>query len=199
MRPDAAAVPVSAANSDADTRPAQLLAAARRLLETEGIEAITMRRLGAEVGIRGPSLYKHFASKAEIETALIIQALTEQADAVEQAEARVDAVMTAYRHWALQHPQAHRLINERPLERAALPEGLETRAAAPLTEACGGDTELCQAVWATLKGVVDLELADRFPPGTRIEHVYQAAAHAYDLAIAARPERQRQNSVHIAS
>ena len=44
-------------------RKAQLVAAARHLLETEGAEAVTIRRLGAALGMRGPSLYKHVPDK----------------------------------------------------------------------------------------------------------------------------------------
>ena len=55
----------TAVTSSADTaraagrtdRRGQLIAAARHLLETEGAEAITIRRLGAAIGIRGPSVY----------------------------------------------------------------------------------------------------------------------------------------------
>ncbi len=61
-------------------RRSQLIATARRLLETEGIQAITMRRLGAEVGIRDPSLYKHVVGKEEIETAVAAEALAELAE-----------------------------------------------------------------------------------------------------------------------
>jgi AcrR family transcriptional regulator len=66
-----------------EQRRAEILAAARRLLDEEGVEAITMRRLGALVGIRGPSLYKHLSSRDQIHTALAIEALTDLADILE--------------------------------------------------------------------------------------------------------------------
>lgn len=73
----------------------------------------------------------------------------------------------------------HRLLNDRPLDRSQLPIGLEDRAAAPLVAACDGDRALARAAWATIKGLVDLELAHRFPPDADIEAVYAAAARAY--------------------
>jgi AcrR family transcriptional regulator len=54
--------------------------AARQILEDEGREALTMRRLAEAVGIRAPSLYKHFSDKAAVELALIEQGFTEAAD-----------------------------------------------------------------------------------------------------------------------
>ncbi len=92
------------------------------------------------------------------------------------------ALAGAYRMWALSHPHMHRLLNDRPLDRSRLPQGLEERAAAPLVASCGGDRNLARAAWATIKGLVDLELADRFPPGTDVEAVYGAAARAYATA-----------------
>ena len=40
-------------------RARQIVAVARELLEQEGAGALTMRRLGARLGIRASSLYKH--------------------------------------------------------------------------------------------------------------------------------------------
>ncbi len=160
-------------------RRAQLVAAARHLLETEGPEALTMRRLGAAVGMRGPSVYKHVPDKATVEDALTLLALTEQADALQGVPCTFAALAAAYRGWALRHPHLHRLINDRPLNRSLLPPGLEARAAAPLITACGGELALARAAWATLKGLVDLELADRFPPDADLDAVYAAAARAY--------------------
>jgi AcrR family transcriptional regulator len=39
---------------------------ASALVDAEGLEAVSVRRLAAELGVRGPSLYNHFATKAEI-------------------------------------------------------------------------------------------------------------------------------------
>ena len=167
-------------------RRTQLVTAARRLLEDEGPDAVTIRRLGATVGIRGPSVYKHVPDKAAIEDALTLAGFTEQAEAIERVPATFPALAQAYRAWALSHPHMHRLLNDRPLDRSKLPPGLEERAGAPLITACGGDLPLARAAWATIKGLVDLEIAARFPPGADIDAAYAAAARAYDMAGAAR-------------
>jgi AcrR family transcriptional regulator len=44
---------------------------ARDLLESEGSEGLTMRRLADQLGIRAPSLYKHFPHKEALEVAII--------------------------------------------------------------------------------------------------------------------------------
>ncbi|MEU7650692.1 TetR-like C-terminal domain-containing protein [Micromonospora taraxaci] len=80
------------------------------------------------------------------------------------APATFPALARAYRTWALTHPHMHRLINDRPLNRTRLPVGLDDRAGAPLVAAYDGDRDTARAAWATIKGLVDLELADRFPP-----------------------------------
>jgi len=163
-------------------RRAELIAAARHLLETEGAEAITMRRLGAAVGIRGPSIYKHVPDKATIEDALTVVGFTELAGALQGMPSTFAALADAYRKWALGHPHMHRLLNNRPINRSQLPIGMEDRAAAPLVAACDGDLAMARAAWATIKGLVDLELAHRFPPDADIEAIYAAAARAYATA-----------------
>jgi len=47
-------------------RARQIAAAARGLVETDGPEALTMRRFGEKLGIRAPSLYKHLPNKAAL-------------------------------------------------------------------------------------------------------------------------------------
>lgn len=180
------ALATTAVTTGRTDRRAQLIAAARHLLETEGAEAVTIRRLGAAVGMRGPSVYKHVPDKAAIETALTIQALTEQADVLDRVPATFTHLAHAYQTWAQSHPHLHRLLNNQPLDRAQLPPGLEEKAAAPLVAACRGDRPLARAAWATIKGLVDLELADRFPAGTDLDAVYAAAARAYDTAALSR-------------
>ncbi|GGL32638.1 TetR/AcrR family transcriptional regulator [Planomonospora parontospora] len=55
----------------------QIVSAARELLEEEGCDALTMRALADRLGIRAPSLYKHFSDKAAVEAALIERGLME--------------------------------------------------------------------------------------------------------------------------
>jgi len=180
----AAGMPGTARSS---ARRAQLVAAARHLLETEGVEAVTIRRLGAALGIRGPSLYKHVPGKAAIEAAVAIEGLSELADAVRSVPATFADVSRAYRAWAVAHPHLYRLLNSYPLDRSRVPPELEDRAAEPLIVATGGDVDLARAAWATINGLIELELVGRFPPGTDVDAVYSAAARAFGGARADAP------------
>src|SRR3954451_8373909 len=44
----------------------RIVAAALALVDTEGLAALSTRRLAAELGVSGPSLYNHFTTKDEI-------------------------------------------------------------------------------------------------------------------------------------
>jgi AcrR family transcriptional regulator len=186
-RPDRGSMPPAPAAEipgaeRSSARKAQLVAAARHLLETEGLEAVTIRRLGAALGMRGPSLYKHVPDKAAIEAAVAIEGLTELSEVVRGVPATFTEVSRAYRTWALAHPHLYRLLNTHPLDRSRVPRELEDRAAEPLIVATGGDLNLARAAWATINGLIELELARRFPPDTDVDAVYSAAARAFDTA-----------------
>ena len=66
----------------------RIVEAASALVDAEGLEAVSVRRLATELGVAGPSLYNHFATKAEILDAV--------ADAV---IARVDLSAFAEHEW----------------------------------------------------------------------------------------------------
>ncbi|HWS33554.1 MAG TPA: TetR/AcrR family transcriptional regulator [Actinoplanes sp.] len=57
----------------------RIVEAAAALIDAEGIEACSMRRLATELGVQGPSLYNHFATKAEIVDA-VAEAVVAQVD-----------------------------------------------------------------------------------------------------------------------
>src|ERR1700709_2614451 len=107
-------------------RAAEIVAAAGTVLEAEGSEAVTMRRLGEELGIRAPSLYKHFADKQAVETALIEQALLEVGEVVHRVVAEaapgevVAALLRSYREFCVAHPDLYRLATSGPIDRDAL-------------------------------------------------------------------------------
>lgn len=160
------------------SRRDEIVEAARSLLEEEGSEALTMRRLADRLGIRAPSLYKHFSGKGELEAALDALALEEVAQALTGAR-DLDELGRAYRGFALAHPHLYRFTTERPLPRELLPEGLEARAAAPVVRAVGGDPDRARAVWAFSHGMVMLELAGRFPPDADLDAAWRAGLRAF--------------------
>lgn len=148
-----------------------------------------MRAIGARLGIRAPSLYKHFADKEAIEVELIAAGFTELAEALETAVAAgaqpLADVTRTYRAWGLAHPHLYRLATDRPLPRDRLPAGVEDRAARPLLDALGGDPAAARAAWAMAHGLVSLELAGRFPPGADIDAAWEAGV----AALTAEPDR----------
>ena len=83
----------------------RIVETARVLVDTEGLAAVSTRRLAAELGVSGPSLYNHFRTKDQILEAV--------ADSV---SAQVDLSMfsdgrdwrTALRDWAVSYRSALR-------------------------------------------------------------------------------------------
>jgi AcrR family transcriptional regulator len=157
------------------TRRAEILDVAESLLESEGEAALTMRRVAEEMGIRAPSLYKHVSGKEDIEAGLQERALRSIAAAVSSAGTDLFAIGAAYRRWALARPGLYRLATGRPLRRDVIPAEVEAAAAAPLVVAAGGEEHRARALWALAHGLVDLELAGRFPPDADLDQTWRAA------------------------
>ena len=62
-------------------RARRIVTAARGVLESEGADAVTMRRVADELGVRAASLYKHLPDKAALEAAITIEHLANHASA----------------------------------------------------------------------------------------------------------------------
>ena len=72
----------------------RIVEVASALVDAEGLEAVSVRRLATELGVRGPSLYNHFATKAEILDA-VADAVVSQVDTSAFANHDLDAVIHA--------------------------------------------------------------------------------------------------------
>jgi AcrR family transcriptional regulator len=160
-------------------RAREIVDAARELLEAEGPEGLSMRRVAERVGIRAPSIYKHLPDKQALEAALISAGLEAWAERFEAAEQTPEALGRAYRAYALAHPHLYRLMTERPLPRDRLVPGVEERAARPIVEAAGGDLDAARALWAFAHGMAILELHGRFPPGADLDAAWTAGMRAF--------------------
>lgn len=150
-----------------------------------------MRRLGEAVGIRAPSLYRHFRDKAAVETALIETGFAELRAALDAGFARDgESLMTlgrVFREFARSQPHLYRLLTTGRLPRERLRPGVEAHAAAPLMRVTRGDADLARSFWAFAHGMVILELDDRFPPGADLDAAWAAGLAAFASIIPADP------------
>jgi AcrR family transcriptional regulator len=169
--------------ADLSPRAREIVAAARELLEQEGRDVLSMRRLAARLGIQAPSIYKHLPGKRELEAAIVSAAFEEQAEvfsrAVEDAQEPLGAIASAYRAFARERPHLYRLMTEGELPRDLLAPGVEERAAAPLVQAVGGDRDAARALWAFAHGMTILELDGRFPPGADLDAAWTRGLRAF--------------------
>ena len=166
-------------------RAAEIARAARALLEEEGVEALSMRNIGARLGIRAASLYEHFPDKRAVENAIIAATMWEQGDYIsaEVADSDDPALLTiarTFREFGLAHPALYQLVMSRDLDRGA-PDvaAAEQHAGEALRQTAGpGNSEFALAFWAFCHGALDLEINRRFPPGFDVELVWQIGVGA---------------------
>jgi AcrR family transcriptional regulator len=129
----------------------RILDAALELVDAEGLEALSMRRLGAHLGVEAMSLYHHFPSKAALLdglVALLLGAvpLPDPGEATwEQALVRGFA---DFRQVMLAHPNAFPLVCSRPVGDA---ESLAPIALAfAVLAAAGFNPSETRTVWCAL-------------------------------------------------
>ena len=172
--------------SPAPARTSQeaIVAAARRILESEGLPAVTIRAVAEAVGVRGPSLYKRYSSHAALLRAVsdsVVSDLTRTlagAEATDDARADLRSVAFEYRAFVLRNPNGYRLIfadvavdaRPDPADLAAM--GL------PIVRATGrlvGEAqalESARTVVAWAHGFVSMELAGAFRLGGDLDRAY---------------------------
>jgi AcrR family transcriptional regulator len=171
--------------SELTPRAREIVAAAGDLLEEEGADALSMRRLADRLGIRAPSIYKHVSGKEELEAALISDGFEAIAAAFEEAVSGaadpLAELARAYRRFAFARPHLYRLMTERSLPRALLRPGVEDRAALPLLQVAGGDPDRARAAWAFAHGMVILELNGRFPPDADLDAAWEQGVASFSF------------------
>jgi AcrR family transcriptional regulator len=181
----------STATDELTPRARQIVNTARDLLEEEGLDALSMRNLAARLGIRAPSLYKHFPSKEALEAALISVGFKEQGAlfdaALEASTEPLVAMAEAYRAFAHRHPHLYRLMYDRSLERSLLVPGSEESAVAPALRAAGHDRDLARAAWAFAHGMTILELNRRFPGDADLDAAWQRGIVALQASVPGQP------------
>jgi AcrR family transcriptional regulator len=165
---------------------------AREMIEARGLHQLSLGNLAGALGIKAPSLYKHFASKAELLRAVntvtveqLVAAMRAAAQTRSDPVERIVEIATAYRDFAHLHPAAYSLVfadiqsefrpDSRYLELLALP--LQA-----LMEPIVGPQHALAALrgaWALIHGFVMLELNGQFQHGGDVPAAFLQAVEAY--------------------
>jgi len=97
----------------------RVVCGALRIVDVEGLDALTMRRLGAALGVEAMSLYHHVPNKAALLDAVVEAIMVEDLDRVDIGEGpwpeRLHRIAAGYRRLLLRHPNAVVLVATRPL------------------------------------------------------------------------------------
>ena len=114
-RPPAPPVPTASAGRQPLTRD-RVLRAAVEIVDREGVDALSMRRLGAELGVEAMSLYNHVPNKAAVLDG-IVEVIVNEIEVVPAGRDWTESVRRiarSYRAVALRHPKIVPLISLRP-------------------------------------------------------------------------------------
>jgi AcrR family transcriptional regulator len=111
---------------------ADILAAARLRLASEGPAELSLRAVARDVGMVSSAVYRYFASRDELLTALLVLAYDDLGAATEAADAAVadradhrarwSAALTAIRRWAVANPGDYALLYGSPVPGYAAPQ-----------------------------------------------------------------------------
>ncbi|MFN2562812.1 MAG: TetR/AcrR family transcriptional regulator [Jatrophihabitans sp.] len=118
----------------------QIKQIARRHLAEEGPN-LSLRAVARDLGVVSSAVYRYFASRDDLLTALIVDGYISMADAIEQAEAVVPrrdlagrwvAIGRAARLWALDHRHEYALLYGSPVPGYAAPQATIEPASRPV-------------------------------------------------------------------
>lgn len=166
-------------------REDRIVAAARAIAESEGWDAVTIRRLAKEIEYSQPVLYSHFENRDAIVAAVAVEGFKELTavllSAADGANGRQDALMdvaVAYFAFAHSRPSLYEAMFILPTQlrfaqadtRAELRAGFEVLAAV-VSPFCADAEIVTETFWAALHGLAELERSGRIRPAMRDERI----------------------------
>jgi AcrR family transcriptional regulator len=180
------------------SRATEIRDAALELFVERGYEATTMADIGAAVGIRGPSLYKHVAAKQDLLAAIVTETMAELLAAHRAAVTGVDSPTERLRRAVDAHVRYHArhrreaFVGTRELrslvephraaalaQRAEYAQGFETVVADGVTAGEFHVANVRYTAWAILD--LGMGVAIWFSGGNAAEN--EVAWHHVDLAL----------------
>jgi len=113
----------------------EIKAVALHQMAQQGAAALSLRAIAGQMGMSAPALYNYYANRDELVTALIVDAYTSLAEAIEAAcqtqptheyGLRFLAATLAFREWALSHREQFMLIYGSPIPGYHAPASVTT-------------------------------------------------------------------------
>lgn len=155
------------------TSLAEIVAAARDLLEAAGSAGVTMQAVAARVGVRAPSLYKRVKDREALLVLVAEANADELTRALTASDRSLPALAEAYRRFAHARPEGFRQLITIDADLSALGE-----VARPVLDAMGelvGEEDALDAArllvaWAT--GFLTMELGGAFRLGGDVERAF---------------------------
>ena len=158
---------------------AAVVATARRIIEREGIPALSIRHLSALLNVQVPAVYRHVEDKQTLLRIIALEAARELAMALSNAisppsadaAAQLRALAVAYRRWASDHRHLYLLLAGNVSEPDVPGSEATQIVLRPLREVLtrlAGDRRApaaTQACWAFLHGYLLLEALGQIGDG----------------------------------
>lgn len=114
----------------------------RQLLASRGVSGLSLREVAREMGVVSSALYRYFATRDELLTALVFDAYNDLGASVERSVAKASdedpdqrfrVAARAVRRWARRHPHEYSLIYGTPVPNyVAPPSTIEAATRVPL-------------------------------------------------------------------
>ena len=157
---------------------------AERLFASQGLEAVTIRQLASALGVSPMTPYRYFKDKDAILAAVRARAFGRHADALERAyaaserAARAATVAEAYVRFALENPEAYKLMFDirqptegdypdlvRAGERSRQTMMLQLQDEIADGRIVGDPVLIAHMYWAALHGPIMLQFSGMLPRG----------------------------------
>jgi AcrR family transcriptional regulator len=181
---------------------AAVVAAAARIADADGLDAATLARVAAELGIRSPSLYNHVESRGALLRAVAIDSVRELAAAITNAavgrscEDALRAVAVAYRAYALEHPGRYAATVRAPEPGDTEAEAAAAAAVSPLVAILAGwgiegddAVHLVRVIRSALHGFVSIEMDGGFNLSLDLDYSFDLLVDSLVAAIAVQAEK----------
>ena len=162
-----------------------IVRAARALLETDGLEHLTMQRVAQTVGVRGPSLYKHVRDRGDLVRLISNDAIQELSSRVaaaathENPRGNLQAIARTLRGFARDYPETYSLLWARVPDAWRFDQELNVLATEPLLRAVAslvGEVDRLAAArtcFAWAHGFITMELAGAFRLGGDVDAAFE--------------------------